>query len=369
MQLSTKDLEIELAKELVSKDSQNPPGNETPVAEFIFDYLKDIGLNPEKQYFDRAENRFNVLVFDGNNPDLIINGHMDTVPVNNAGQWRFNPFGEISEKKLFGRGSADTKGQIAALLAAMTTNFNEKIVYAFNVEEETSLQGISKVLELRNNKLKNLKFSISLEPTDGKIMIGSKGRYTFEVAASGKTAHASRPWRGKNAIYDIAEASLKIRDYNLELNKITHPLFDCASISVGTIKGGTACNVVPDLATMEVDRRILPNEDVEKVKSEFYNLISPLKASIKNKIDACEMSKDSKIVREMQSCLEDFRMDKDLYGFNATSELSEMKKQGIEGIIFGTGELDQCHKPDEYITLDELRLGTRILRLFLEKWK
>ena len=362
------ELEIKLAKELIARDSQNPPGIETPVAEFIYDYLKGIGLNPEKQYYDKDRNRFNVLVIGRNNPTLLINGHMDTVPINDPEQWKHNPFGEISDGKLFGRGSSDTKGQIACLLAAMKSQFSEKIAYVFNVEEETSLGGIGKVMQLKKGKLKNIKYSISLEPTDGKIMIANKGLYAFEVTARGKTAHSSHPEDGDNAIYSIAKTALKIEDYNTKLNKITHPLLGHASASVNIINGGTADNVIPDLATTIVDRRVLPNEDPVKVEKEFRDVVSPMETRFTNRVEACETSPNSRIVVEIQSHLKNMGMDDKLYGFNATSELSEISKHDIEGIIFGTGELAQCHKPDEHITLDELRLGARIFEALLENW-
>lgn len=365
---SVGDLVIELARELVSRDSQNPPGAETPVSEFICDYLKGIGLNPEKQFFDESRGRYSVLVIGGNNPSLMINGHMDTVPINDIKNWNFKPFGEISGGRLYGRGAVDTKGQIACLLAAMKTCFNENIAYVFNVEEETTLGGISKVMELKGDRLKDVKYSMSLEPTDGRIMIASKGQYAFEVVARGKTAHASQPGSGDNAIYKISEAALRVRDYNSELKKRSHPLFDYASASVGVIGGGTVHNVVPDVATMRVDRRVLPNEVPQDVDEEFRKLMSPLEVRYVNRVEACESSGNSKVAVQMQSCLGEFKMDNRLYGYGATTELSEISRHGIEGIVFGTGELGQCHKPDEYITLDRLRLGARIFESFLKKW-
>jgi len=364
----SKELEIELAKELVARDSQNPPGIETPVAEFIYEYLQSIGLKPEKHYYDKALGRFSVLVIGKDNPNLLINGHMDTVPINDINQWKYKPFGEVTGDKLYGRGSVDTKGQIACLLAAMTTQFNEKIGYVFNVEEETSLGGIASVMQLKEDRFKDVKYSISLEPTDGKIMIASKGQYAFEVTARGKTAHASQPESGDNAIYAISEAALKIRDYNEDLKKISHPLFTHATASVGVVGGGTVHNVVPDLAVMRVDRRVLPNEDPKKVEKEFRELMSPHEVKFINRVEACESSLESNIATEMQACLKEFKGDDALHGYGATTELSEISKSNIEGIIFGTGELAQCHKPNEYITLEQLRLGTRIFKKLLERW-
>jgi succinyl-diaminopimelate desuccinylase len=360
---------LKLAKELISLNSERPNGTEEKVAQFIFDYLKDAGLNPEKQVFDPETNRFNVLVLGSGHTNLMINGHIDTVPINDPKNWQYNPLGEVVGNKLYGRGSCDTKGNIACLLVAMTEQFNENVVYAFNVEEEMSLAGIQKVLELKENKLKHVKYSISLEPTDGKIMIGNRGQYSFEVTAKGKTAHASTPELGDNAIYKIAETTKKIEAYNKKVNKIMHPLFGHATASVGVIQGGTSHNVVPDFAKIHVDRRVLPNEDPDDVEKEFKALVAPLNVKFINRIEACESASDTKLVAEMQNVLKAFSMDTGTYGFKATTELSEISKHDIEGIIFGPGQLNQAHKPNEFITVKELEIGTEIFKNLLKNWE
>ncbi len=360
---------VKLAEELVSINSQRPEESEGKVAQFIFDYLIKIGLKPEKQFLNEKENRFNVIVFGSNNANLMINVHLDTVSINDPKTWKHNPFGELADGKLYGRGSADTKGHAACLLAAMTESFNKNVVYIFNVEEELSMGGIKKVLELRKTKLKDIKYSISLEPTDGKIMRGNKGQYAFEVTANGKTAHGSQPQLGDNAIYKLAEAVGRIENYNTSLNKITHPFFGHATANVGVIHGGNAPNVVPDLAIIQVDRRVLPSENPKDVEQQFRKLLSPLEVKFINRVEACETPADSKIVKEMQNVLLGFSMDVEAYGFTATSELSEIRASGVEGIIFGTGQLDQAHKHDEYMTIEQLKIGKDILSALLKRWK
>ncbi|MFH1784868.1 MAG: M20/M25/M40 family metallo-hydrolase [Candidatus Micrarchaeota archaeon] len=356
---------ISLAKTLVSIDSQVPGPGEIEVSQFIFDYLKEIGLKPQKQFFDGK--RFNVLAFGGSQPSLMVNVHLDTVPINDRKQWKRNPFGEIVNGKLYGRGSCDTKGHAACLLAALQNHINEDVVYIFNGEEEGSFAGIEKVLELRKTKLKSIQNSVSLEPTDGKLMIGNKGSYFIKVSATGKTSHSSRPELGDNAIYKISKAALAIEKYNKKLTK-RKSSFGNASASVGMVDGGTATNVVPDSASMLVDRRVLPGENPKKVESEFREVVNPLSVDFIKRIEACSSSPNSKIVRQMQTILTGFDMDPKPYSFSATTELSEISKHGIEGIIFGTGELGQGHMPDEYITIDALNRGEKILLSLLKNW-
>lgn len=361
------DLVVKLAKDLVSIKSDTPNNFEGNVGEYIFNYFKDIGIKAEKQVFDKEKNRFNVIVCESKDASLLINGHMDTVPAGLG--WKYNPSGEIAEGKLYGRGSSDTKGNIACVLAAMKEHFNKNIAYAFNVEEEMSLGGIKKVMELRKSRFKNVKYSISLEPTDGKIMIGNKGQYILEVIAEGKAAHASVPEKGKNAIYKLAKAVEKVEKYNEELSKRKYELFGKASANVGIIQGGNAVNSVPDFARIEVDRRVLPNENPKNVEKEFRELVAPLKTNFIKRIEACETKKDAKIVKEMQIILKKLNMDSALEGFRATSECSELSSHGIHGIIFGTGELSQAHVANEYITLKELEQGRNVFSGLFKKWE
>ncbi|MEK6973474.1 MAG: M20 family metallopeptidase [archaeon] len=361
------DLVVKLAKDLVSIRSDTPNNFEGNVGEYIFNYLKDIGIKSEKQIFDKEKNRFNVIVCESQNASLLVNGHMDTVP---AGQgWKYNQFGEIVDGKVYGRGSSDTKGNIACVLAAMKEHFNENIAYVFNVEEENSLEGIKKVMELRESRFKNVKYSISLEPTNGKIMIGNKGQYTLEVIAEGKAAHASVPEKGENAIYRLAKIVGKLEKYNKELSKRKYDLFGKASTNVGIIQGGNAVNSVPDFARIEVDRRVLPNENPKEVEKEFRALTAPFKTNFIKRTEACETEKNAKIVKEMQAILQKLNMDPALEGFRATSECSEISLRGIQGIIFGTGELSQAHVANEYITLKELEQGRKVFSELFRKWK
>ncbi|MBI2079213.1 M20/M25/M40 family metallo-hydrolase, partial [Candidatus Micrarchaeota archaeon] len=178
---------VEIAKELVTIESETK--NEKKLCEYIYNLLKEIGMKPEKQFFEDDSGRFNLICF-GSGP-LIVNGHMDTVPIGK--NWTKNPLGELVGDKLYGRGSSDTKGNIACMIAALEKNPTDKITIVFNCQEENGFEGIMEVLKLRETKLKHIKYSISLEPTDGRILHCNKGQYTFEITATGKAVHSSMP--------------------------------------------------------------------------------------------------------------------------------------------------------------------------------
>ncbi len=361
-------LVVKLAKGLVSRLSDRPEHGELETAEYIFSYLKDLGLNPRRQFVDREKKLYNIFVYGGKEADLLINGHMDVVPFTQK-EWKYNPLGQISGGRLYGRGAADTKGNIACVLAAMKEQFNENIVYLFNTHEETTWKGISKAMKLRKTKLKNIKYSISLEPTGGKIAIGNRGQYLLEATAKGKSAHASSPQKGENAIYKIAGLVHKIEKRNKDLSKKTYPLFGNASISVRWIEGGRTTSSVPDRATIHVDRRVLPNEDPKAEARDFIAFFSDFDCRLLKLVDPCETPKNSKIVEEMQAALRKLKMNPALTGFTAASECSEMAFHGIQGIIYGQAKLRQAHRADEHITLKELEKGEKVFSELFRKWK
>lgn len=352
----------EIAKKLVSLNSENPPGNRMQCEQYVFDFLKKLGLKPIKQFIDKE--RFNVIVI-GTGP-LLIQSHLDTVQFGDAKKWKYNPAGEIREKKLFGRGSSDTKGNIACFLATLAKNTTSKISIIFTCVEENSFKAIEKAMELRKTKLRHIKYSITIEPTNGKLITCNKGQYTFEISAHGKTAHASDPTKGVNAIEKLAETISCIKAYEKKISRRTHKLMGRATLNIGIIKGGSAANVVPDSASMIIDRRVITSEKPRQVLSEMSRAAYPLKSRLLRKIDPAETSPKSKIVKIMQRVLASEKMDAKIYGYRATAELSEIRKHGIEGMIFGTAQLSQAHKENEYMTLDELKKGERIFAKILD---
>ncbi|KKQ70289.1 MAG: hypothetical protein US92_C0010G0021 [Candidatus Peregrinibacteria bacterium GW2011_GWA2_38_36] len=353
---------IKIAKKLISLNSENPPATRTECGEFVFDFLKNIGLKPIKQPV--TDKLFNVIVV-GKGP-ILIQGHLDTVPFGDVKKWKYNPTGQIVKDKFFGRGIADMKGNVACFLSALQKSPTDQLSMAFTAIEETSFIAIEKAMELKKTLFKHVKYSITIEPTDGKLITCNKGQFWFEITAKGRTAHSSSPEKGINAIEKLVEIIPKIKKYEKEINKRRHALLGKATLSIGKIEGGTAPNIVPDHASMTIDRRVLTSENPKQIIKEMEAVCAPNKIKLLKQIDPAETPKSSKIVKFMQKILTSQKIDSKIYGYPATAELSEIRKHGIEGVIFGPSMLSQAHRENEYMTLKELEIGEKIYSKIIE---
>ncbi|MFA6550118.1 MAG: M20/M25/M40 family metallo-hydrolase [Candidatus Gracilibacteria bacterium] len=347
---------LEIAKKLISLNSENPPANNSACAQYIFDFLKELGLKPIKQPV--TNKLFNIIVV-GKGP-ILIQGHLDTVPFGDIKKWKYSPTGQIVKDKFFGRGIADMKGNVACFLSALQKSPTDQLSMAFTAIEETSFIAIEKAMELKKTLFKHVKYSITIEPTDGKLITCNKGQFWFEVTAKGKTAHSSAPEKGINAIEKLIEIIPQIKKYEKKINGMRHPLLGKATLSIGEIKGGTAPNIVPDHASIVIDRRVLTSENPKQAIKEMEKICAPNKVKLLKQIDPAETPKSSKIVKFMQKILASQKIDSKIYGYPATAELSEIRKHRIEGVIFGTSMLSQAHQENEYMTLKELEIGEKI---------
>jgi acetylornithine deacetylase len=229
---------FELTRALV--DIESVTNNEKLVGDFLFTHLAALAM----RYSGRIERieaepqRDNIFVSWGD-PHVTLSTHMDTVPP-------FFPFREDAEF-LWGRGSCDAKGIIAAmiaaaekLLAAGTRNFG----LLFVVGEERNSTGAKAAAGAPRGS----RFLINGEPTENRLALGSKGALRYEITARGKLAHSAYPELGHSAIHTLLDVLREIREIPLP----QEPLLGASTLNVGTISGGRAPNVVADEARAEI---------------------------------------------------------------------------------------------------------------------
>lgn len=371
---------VELAKKLVSIRSES--GGEKEVAEYIFEYLRALGLPAEK--LDVGEGRFCVFVAGegegkaGKCEVLFIN-HIDTVPVGEG--WSHEPFGEIKDGKLYGRGSCDNKGSGACLLAALAgaagsrTSSLRSMSVCFTVGEENTFIGIKAFIKkmAQDGRFKNIKYCINLEPTELKIVHAHKGQIHLTIRAHGKAAHASEPGKGVNAILKLNRAINSLREFNETFVGFEHGLLGHPAMNIGVIKGGTASNIVPDFAEMEVDVRIVPGQSGGKVVEEIEKAIGTgnpvtsdsLEIIINHIYSPVEMPSSSPFIENFRKILKEEGIDSEPEIGGYTTEFSELSETGIEGFIFGAGSINQAHKIDEFVRVEELEKLYKVLGKFL----
>jgi len=366
---------VQLTKELVKIPSENPPGDQKPIAEFLESRMKAIGLKVVRYDFDRNKpNVVGKLAGRRDTPVLMFNGHVDTVPAGEVDKWQFDPFGAVEhEGKLYGRGSADMKGGLASMICAAESivesglDLNGSLLLTCVVDEELTGFGTRDIVE----KGYRADFAVVGEPTNLTVQTAHKGALEFNVRTRGISVHASQPRRGVNAVYKMSKVCLALEKYLGELEKIEHPLVGKASISVGRIEGGTARNVVPESCEIWVERRVLPNEDFDNVKLDLQEVFKRLQDedrdlrlewNITLEVDAAETPSNSLIVKKATEAVSEVTgKPREVRGFTATSDMRFLVNQAkIPTIILGPGGLEQAHVTDEFIEVRQLIDSTRI---------
>jgi len=362
--------EVELTQELVRINSENPPGNEKQIAKFIYDYLNDLKIPTELIKIEG--NRFDVVGALGKENGLMLNGHLDTVPAGDLKNWKYDPFsGKIIGDKLYGRGTSDMKGGVAAMLAATKDlakeKFKRKLLLTFVADEEVGQGGSIYLIKYRKNLLKDIKYGVVGEPREMNIGIANKGVIDFIVKFFGKSAHGSKPWLGDNAILKASKFIQKLNKLSKNL-KIKDQLLGKGTINVGIIKGGTKINMVPDFCEIEIDRRIVPRETPQMALNQIKSLAKEFSDKVKIEMarsrSPLKISKNSEIVKLLQQIAKTKLVVS--MGYNE-SELY-YRSCGIECVACGPGTSDAAHITNEFIKISNLKKGTIIYKNLIRKW-
>ncbi len=232
-------------------DIESTTGQEAVVGNVLANELAALGYKVERMPVE--DDRFNVWATHSGhpNPDLVFSTHMDTVPP-------FIPSSETTER-IYGRGSCDAKGIIAAQIAAAEKLKSEGIYVGllFLVGEERDSQGA----QVANQQPRGAKFLINGEPTENKLAIASKGTLRVELVARGKMAHSAYPELGESAIEKLLDAVENVRKLKLPTNPKAGP----CTMNIGLIEGGRAPNVIPDYACAHLLYRLVgPTEELRR---------------------------------------------------------------------------------------------------------
>jgi len=365
----TNPMAIDYARSLVRIPSVNPsfdpssPG-EVDVAAFLIQWAADNGF--ELVVEPVAGERSNVLVTTrrgGSNCHLLLNGHMDTVSV--AGM-TIDPFAAVvRDGRLYGRGAADMKGPLACMMAAMmqlrdtSQSWSGAVTLAAVVDEEFRFAGIRKLLESRPV----YDFAIVGEPTELEVIRGCKGCLRFAVTTHGRAAHSSRPLEGASAISAMAIAIAAIEKFFAErLLSIRDPDFGTSTGSIGLIKGGVGVNIVPDHCEIEIDIRLLPDQDGHVTHRELVQALrmvllpngTSVEVSPPNLCDpGFALAPDHPFVETLVRTLG----SRPAGVVTFCCDASKIAPAGIPCVVLGPGSIAQAHTVDESIAIDELAAG------------
>ena len=361
-------------QEMVRTDSQNPPGNEDKVAGLIGDKLRSFGCSVEIQTVEK--NRSNVIAHlpGARDEDLLFHGHTDTVQIGNLENWKKSPLGGVIEKgRLYGRGSCDMKGGVAAMIFAMealkksNVSMQRGIMFTGVIDEEINFTGIHHLLSQKSTA--TCTAAIVGEPTDLNICIAQKGALEYQVETYGKYAHSGMAFKGENAISHMMKIIAGLELYSDKVASTIHPLLQHPTLNVGTIHGGTGITFVPDRCQIEFDRQTLPGEEPQAIHRELQDLIQQIAShngfraelSKLQEFDAWEIDESSSLVSMLKKVYQQV-LDKEalLDGFYAYSEADLLAKAGIPSLILGPGRIEQAHSPDEYVPVEQVINACRL---------
>ena len=302
---------------------------------------------------------------------IILSGHTDVVPVSKG--WSTDPFkATVKGDKLYGRGSCDMKGFIACVLAYAPifskSNLNRDIHFSFTFDEETACIGAPILIKELKKRGFNKGICIVGEPTNMKIIDAHKGAYEYTTFFEGLAGHSSQPHKGVSAVEYAAkyvnkliELRQKLKD-RVPMNSIFSPPY--STLSIGGIFGGIAHNVIADKCHVKWETRPVVKEDAIYLNSEMDKYV--------NDILLPEMRKvfpNSKIVKETIGEIIGFdRKEKSeacefvssITGDNSRevvsfgTEAGLFQEIGISTAVCGPGSIEQAHKIDEFIKLDEI---------------
>jgi len=338
--------------------------------------LKKLGATSFKT-FDDEKKRVNLFATikskktNGKKP-VILSGHTDVVPVSKS--WSTDPFkATIKDDKLFGRGSCDMKGFIACTLAYAPIyakeNLNRDIHFSFTFDEETACQGAPLLIKELKNRGINDGICIVGEPTNMKIIEAHKGCYEYTTYFEGLAGHGSAPEKGVNAVEYATRYISKLMDLR-EILKSKVPknsVFDppYTTIGIGGISGGIARNVIADKCRVDWEMRPVIKEDGEFVHNELNEFVNKEllpemkkifpKSSIKKEIigEIIGFNKVSK--SEACEFISNLTGDNSREVVSFGTEAGLFQEIGISTVVCGPGSIEQAHKVDEFITLDQIK--------------
>lgn len=392
---------IQLTRELVQINSENP--NEKEIQDFLCKILESMGF--EYDLVPYAENRNNIIAFYPpltnshcfNRKYIVFSGHQDTVPGYKITQSMDAP---IKEGKMYGRGTSDMKGGIAAFLTAIrlfikdnihimksssSSEIERGICIILTVDEEAGCGGVKAFANYKKiGKDFTPDLCILAEPTGSNPVIGHKGVVWFTAEFKGKAAHSSVPYRGDNAIEKASRFinALKPLQGILLLRKIPeYPELDPPTIAVTMIQGGNAVNIIPDTCSVEIDRRINSLETVESARSEIIQIIQELGLEsdanlITNGSGNCYILPDgskNEHYCKIKKITDSFEIKGSMFMNGYTEADVFYNSFNIPTINLGPGNIEQAHKSDEYIEIsnliDAVGIYYQILQEFVIKKK
>lgn len=374
-----------LIERLIGFDTTSRASN-LGLIEWARDYLKGHGIDSRLTY-DAAGNKANLFatVQRGDKPGIVLSGHTDVVPVDGQ-NWTSAPFqATLRGDKLYGRGACDMKSYLAVILAMAprfaAAELKAPIHFALSYDEEVGCIGARGLLEdLARNGIRPAGAIIG-EPTNMQPVVAHKGKRSYHCCVRGKEAHSALTPQGVNAIEYAARIITYIRHMAERMRECEprDPGFDVpfTTLQTGVISGGTAGNIVPRECNFQFEFRYLPGADPDALEREIKDyaerVILPemrrtdadtgISFETKAEIPGLNTAEAARVTQLAQALSRNKSTSKVAYA----TEGGLFQQAGIPAIICGPGSIEQAHKPDEYVTLEQVALCESFMERLLQQ--
>ncbi len=363
---------VDLLGNLVACETTSDCSNLALIA-FVEDYLARHGVEA-RRVPDATGTKANLYATIGpaDRPGVMLSGHTDTVPV--TGQaWSVDPFRLTGDgERLYGRGTTDMKGFLAAVLAAVPALVEADLAVpvhlAFSHDEEVGCLGVRTLLDDLARQPVRPAACLVGEPTSMRPATAHKGKVAARFHVRGRACHSGMAPEGVNAIHAAARLAAKVEDRAAA--KAEHGPFDArfavpyTTLQVGTIAGGTALNIVPQDCRLDVEIRNVPADDPETLLAELTDLAASLESGMRaadanagirverlHDYPGLSLADDDALVEFVLGLLDDRALERIGYGTEGGLFQREL---GIPTVVCGPGSMAQGHQPDEFVTRDQL---------------
>jgi len=356
-----------ILRDLISLDSQCTKSNKK-IVEYIKTKLSRFEIK-EYLFSRNGIDLYNLVVKihgENSNSPLIFVGHTDTVP--GSENWNGQEFSPLEKDgKIYGLGSSDMKSGLACIIfAALSLKQKPKndVYLVFDADEEDQGQGARELI--KEISISNAQVILA-EATDRKITYAHKGCLDLIIETTGIAQHSSKTDSAtneqQNAIYKSSKILSLLIAYGKKIEDRTDSLLGKSTLNIGKIEGGTAANVVADKCIIKICRRILPRENIEEVYNEIKNvvLLEDKFAKVTSTFWAPSFlgDKSGKLANELTKISADLGLKIDFQVKSSTTEAGIFSKFG-ETLIFGPGQTEFCHQPNESVKLTDLEIFSQI---------
>ena len=378
----TREFIVELAKNLVRAKTVNynrldypdkgpdgmlSPGEESKAVDVLIPHFEKLGVS--YKIFEKIKGRGNLIASLGQKEPgyrrLLVLCHTDVVPSGGSDLWGFDPFVPFERDGfLFGRGTADNKGQLASVMSAfcllrqIQTRIQGEFIFGALADEEVGIEQAG--IEVVDKSLNFASFVTDaiIPDTSGNLLEierAEKGRVTLKVTVTGKQAHASTPGEGANAIYGFSELALAIEKH--ALSHCVHTILGSPTVNLGLVRGGNAPNNVAALCEGTFDIRIVPGMTTEQVVNELQEISRKIHRNdisfafkVVHATEATVVPEDSPVIRTIKHYVPEATTT----GIGGGTFCKNLIHKGINAVGWAPGAHEVVHQANENISIQEM---------------